>query len=413
MTSSNNIKTSSIHHHSDDASVLLVSQQQQQYNNDQHVDLTTNATTTTTQNDDPHNIRHRGRYQQQQEQEHEPLIISRQQQQQSQQVPLPSNRTRVRQFMIMPRLLPILSYLGIGNSNGIRFEITQQHIMDAIVDFVHTILEYFVYFIGPLLICLALGIVTLLSYTFFIIVLPMIYRKHLHYHYILFQYIIIIFHSIFVLFLLNNVLYNYACCVLTKHTGVKYDTLIREFAIACQVQYPETSEQLLAYRRNYHNLMAIRMKRRQERLQQQAQLEAQQALSTTIPISTRNTIQQNGSNVATTAADGGSSSTTDLVTTNINATILTTIAISSPPPTTTAAIKKPPPVRLWTLMLPYEWGYCSSSKQPKPPRSHYDHVTKQLVLNLDHYCPWMFNVSKLFICILCCHCITFRSFVII
>ena len=29
---------------------------------------------------------------------------------------------------------------------------------------------------------------------------------------------------------------------------------------------------------------------------------------------------------------------------------------------------------------------------PKAPRSHYDHVTHKLVLNMDHYCPWMFNV---------------------
>ena len=29
---------------------------------------------------------------------------------------------------------------------------------------------------------------------------------------------------------------------------------------------------------------------------------------------------------------------------------------------------------------------------PKAPRSHFDHVTKKLVLNMDHYCPWMFNV---------------------
>jgi palmitoyltransferase len=43
------------------------------------------------------------------------------------------------------------------------------------------------------------------------------------------------------------------------------------------------------------------------------------------------------------------------------------------------------------LTGPFEWGYCSNSHLPKPPRSHYDHVTKSLVLNLDHYCPWMFN----------------------
>ena len=40
-------------------------------------------------------------------------------------------------------------------------------------------------------------------------------------------------------------------------------------------------------------------------------------------------------------------------------------------------------VRRWMLMGPFEWGFCANSMQPKPPRSHYDHVTKKLVLNLD------------------------------
>ena len=45
----------------------------------------------------------------------------------------------------------------------------------------------------------------------------------------------------------------------------------------------------------------------------------------------------------------------------------------------------------WLERGPYEWGYCKQSRGPKAPRSHYDHVTRKLVLNMDHYCPWMFN----------------------
>ena len=45
----------------------------------------------------------------------------------------------------------------------------------------------------------------------------------------------------------------------------------------------------------------------------------------------------------------------------------------------------------WVLLGSHEWGFCMRSKQPKPPRSHYDHVLKDLVLNMDHYCPWMAN----------------------
>ena len=48
--------------------------------------------------------------------------------------------------------------------------------------------------------------------------------------------------------------------------------------------------------------------------------------------------------------------------------------------------------RSWIDRAPYDWGLCKYTKGPKAPRSHYDHVTKTLVLNMDHYCPWMFNV---------------------
>ena len=50
-----------------------------------------------------------------------------------------------------------------------------------------------------------------------------------------------------------------------------------------------------------------------------------------------------------------------------------------------------PNIHNWQLLSPIKWSYCRYSSQPKPPRSHYDHVTTCLVLNMDHYCPWMFN----------------------
>ena len=45
----------------------------------------------------------------------------------------------------------------------------------------------------------------------------------------------------------------------------------------------------------------------------------------------------------------------------------------------------------WIDRGPYEWAYCERTQAPKAPRAHYDHVTKKQVLNMDHYCPWMFN----------------------
>ena len=46
----------------------------------------------------------------------------------------------------------------------------------------------------------------------------------------------------------------------------------------------------------------------------------------------------------------------------------------------------------WIDIGAYEWGHCKKTHMPKAPRAHFDHVTKRLVLNMDHYCPWMFNV---------------------
>lgn len=48
--------------------------------------------------------------------------------------------------------------------------------------------------------------------------------------------------------------------------------------------------------------------------------------------------------------------------------------------------------RSWIDQGDFEWGYCRRTKSRKAPRAHYDHVTRKLVLNMDHYCPWMFNV---------------------
>ena len=50
----------------------------------------------------------------------------------------------------------------------------------------------------------------------------------------------------------------------------------------------------------------------------------------------------------------------------------------------------------WTLQGAREWGFCANSNQPKPPRAHFDYVTRSLVLNMDHYCPWMFNTVGYF-----------------
>jgi len=54
---------------------------------------------------------------------------------------------------------------------------------------------------------------------------------------------------------------------------------------------------------------------------------------------------------------------------------------------------------------------CSRSDQLKPPRSHYCSVTRRLVLNMDHFCPWVNNTvgfynRKFFLLFLVYSCVT-------
>ncbi|KAJ9469734.1 putative protein S-acyltransferase 13 [Diplonema papillatum] len=45
---------------------------------------------------------------------------------------------------------------------------------------------------------------------------------------------------------------------------------------------------------------------------------------------------------------------------------------------------------------PSSYPMCRKSKLFKPPRSHFDSSTKRLVLNMDHYCPWVANTVGYF-----------------
>lgn len=47
----------------------------------------------------------------------------------------------------------------------------------------------------------------------------------------------------------------------------------------------------------------------------------------------------------------------------------------------------------WVDQGDFEWGYCRRTKVRKAPRAHYDHITKKLVLNMDHYCSWLYELS--------------------
>ena len=43
----------------------------------------------------------------------------------------------------------------------------------------------------------------------------------------------------------------------------------------------------------------------------------------------------------------------------------------------------PPPLTTWST--------CARTGLAKPPRAHFDAASRRLVLNYDHFCPWIFN----------------------
>lgn len=283
-----------------------------------------------------------------------------------------------------------------------RFRCSQRRLMDAILDCASILVEGFVYVIGPLLILLALGIIALLTYTFFSILLPMMHAKHAGNPY---RTLILMLHCAWVLFVLVNVLFNYACCVVQKHTGPNYKQVVSELADATEFSYPQTADDLAAFRRSLQDRLVIRMQRRKARAAAAAN-------------NSNNDTNENSLKQRRTGATGSASGQRRGDATNAsNSSTSQAVAPDQqqqPHPETNGNSSNIPRVRDWMLMGPFEWGYCANSNQPKPPRSHFDHVSKSLVLNLDHYCPWMFNASELFCywvdnwkCF--CTCILFRS----
>jgi hypothetical protein len=271
--------------------------------------------------------------------------IVHQQQQQQQQRPR-VKRARQPQNHRLFSLGPMRFWCSSQNAN----------LLDILIDWTSWFVEGFIYMIGPLLILLALGIITLLAHTFFTILLPMMQQKYAHHSW---QWLILSAHIAWVVFLIVNILYNYAFCVIRKHTGAAYDQVVRQLAAATAFAYPETAQEVATFRQDYQDRMVLRMQRRQARYEEQQQQQQQQSLDVDTTAATMTHRRHN----------------------------------PSPKSHTTPGVTAPPPLRHWMLMGPFEWGFCGTSNQPKPPRSHYDHVTKCLVLNLDHYCPWVFNAG--------------------
>jgi hypothetical protein len=249
-------------------------------------------------------------------------------------------------------------------------------LQDALLTCLTTVTDGAIYLLGPILICFALVIASGLSYTFFAILLPMLKRAWSESPY---YYGVLGLHIGYVIFILINVLYNYFLCVITPNKGEAYERVVRELADATGFDYPEFPDEVKQFKRDYEDRMILRMERRRARAAASNQ----------------------ASNVHA-AVPGGAASLDNVTQRRAGG------AEASSSPAASNAPRPTLPKGGWRFMGPQEWGYCPYSNQPKPPRSHYDHVTKTLVLNMDHFCPWMFNTSTsicfpLRTCPLCCH----------
>lgn len=265
------------------------------------------------------------------------------------------------------------------------FHISEQTVLDAAFNACTTFFEKVVLIIGPALICFASAIIYGLANTFFTIILPMIQ----------FQYqdsnsgkYFVGAHILWVVFILTNVIFNYLSCVATRNYGPEYQKVVRELAQATGFSYPETPAEVEHFRQDFEDKMLLRMRRRQARAQEIREGAQSKRQAMTVDAGASNTNgTAAGTAAGTTSAVSSSSNTTEGVTYRSKA------AANNKKPSKPEKMPSPLQVRSWMLMAPDEWGYCQRSKQPKPPRSHYDHVTKTLVLCLDHYCPWMFNAG--------------------
>ena len=212
------------------------------------------------------------------------------------------------------------------------------------------------------MVVLALGIIGLLSYAFFTIVLPMLAGPEGIFGFKGMMHISI------VAFILVNVLFNYYKCLTVKndHQSAEYQEVVRELALATGVQYPESKNEMEAFRLEIEKKLKDRLEEKRERAKESAQQDSDNI----------NIGKEDSQNTGLRKRPSGTTAKEEKTKQGVS-------KVSTP--------RKPKRIPAWMLLGPEEWGWCNHSGLPKPPRSHYDSVTKSLVLNMDHYCPWTFN----------------------
>lgn len=249
-----------------------------------------------------------------------------------------------------------------------------------------SVVDWGMYLLGPILISVALGIMLGLTHTFFYVLLPMI-RDQDELRRLGAEAVAVVVeksitpkvaaHVALVFFFLVNVIHNYFLCVTTRNNGPNYDRVVQELADATDFSYPKSAEEIRAFRQDFEDMIILRGR-------------ARRAVA-------RRGRGKGGMPIALAASGNGSEeSPNGEGATPMDVSVSASSGIGGsnggePLPPQHSPDVNAPRQPSWTLMASTEWGYCVKSNQPKPPRSHYDNVTKALVLNLDHYCPWMFN----------------------
>jgi len=264
----------------------------------------------------------------------------------------------------------------------------------------------FMCFFGPLLILLAVSIIVGLTTSFFKVLLPLSMEEP--------GSILYITHIAFAMFLLCNVSFNYALCVCTTNDDKshKYNIVVRELAAATGYDYPESGADL---KRSKHEYEEKLMDRRQKKLAPQSNVftsnhavDSRTFLPSTLTAASMLTAAEEGSanfpdnshnsfDVAGRNKNSGECPSHSPISSRLSQIVdesrSTTAALNNTP---SSAVSKPSPgqtAHAWTLLGSEEWGFCSRTNKPKPPRSHFDSVTGTLVMNMDHYCPWMVRIK--------------------
>ena len=253
-----------------------------------------------------------------------------------------------------------------------------------------SVADQFMLVLGPILILLASAIIIGLTYVYFLIILPMLagtnwvtngaewgeYWKDLGYEVrvespeqkmTIVSSILLAMstysgfaHTALVCFFLINIIYNYYKCVTTSHMGKNYSAVVRDLAQATGFNYPETEEEMTICKQTLDKSIFNKIERRKREMMAAA----------------NEGVAANSANGSSNKSDIESQQTES--TTDVTGSMQNNGVKSN-------TINKPiriPKIRNWQLLSPIEWSWCRYSKQPKPPRSHYDHVTKSLVLNM-------------------------------